>query len=210
MQMPDVLVSYYSGQFGDWLRYFIAEHDGFEKFTGVTTDINEDRGDPPYANFSFDNMKRISVSHMGSVDELYSKMIKSDLRQVYKVSGISHSIAYNPDNYGAEWDWKYYNVIRQTNMNIIFVKLNPLHELFETYVKRKELHGVPPQHLLRENNHKSFIYNEYPKHELNYVLEINNLLDHDEKEYENLTKFLQVKPISDWKKYLKKLESVIL
>ena len=35
----DVLVSYQPGQFGDWLRYFIAEHDGFEKFTGVSTKI---------------------------------------------------------------------------------------------------------------------------------------------------------------------------
>ena len=139
MQMSDVLVSYYSGQFGDWLRYFIAEHDGFEKFTGITTNINEDRGDPPYPNFSFSDMKKLKANRMGSVKELQSQMIKSNLRQVYKVSGISHSIAYNPDNYGADWDWKYYDVIRQTNMSVIFVKLDPLHELFETYVKRKEM-----------------------------------------------------------------------
>ena len=209
MQMSDVLVSYYSGQFGDWLRYFIAEHDGFEKFTGITTNINEDRGDPPYPNFSFSDMKKLKASRMNSVEELQSQMIKSNLRQVYKVSGISHSIAYNPDNYGADWDWKYYDVIRQTNMGIIFVKLDPLHELFETYVKRKEVFNVPVD-ILRYNNHKSFIHNKYPKHELNHIVEINNLIDCDEEEYKNLIKFLQVKPISDWQRYIKELESVIL
>ena len=29
--MNHVLVDYTAGTFGDWLRYFIAEHNGFEK-----------------------------------------------------------------------------------------------------------------------------------------------------------------------------------
>ena len=51
--MNDVLVSYQGGQFGDWLRYFIAQHDGFEKFKDVQTKPIPERNDPVFPNFSF-------------------------------------------------------------------------------------------------------------------------------------------------------------
>ena len=210
----DVLVSYQPGQFGDWLRYFIAEHDGFEKFTGVSTKIMKKRDDPPFSNFSFSDMKKLKLRRWNNVDELKSQMKKSNLRQVYKPKGLTHTILHNPENYNNnKFDMKHYDIARQTDMSIIFVKLNPLSELFETYVKRKTIyskHNVLSEEALRYSCRKSYIHNQYPKHEHNHVVEINNLADEDEEEYSKLITFLKVKPLSNWKSYAKELEKVKL
>ena len=210
----DVLVSYQPGQFGDWLRYLISEHDGFEKFTGMSTEIIKERRDPPFSNFSFSDAKWLRLRRWNNVDELKYQFKKSNLRQVYKPKGLTHTILHNPENYqNGKFDMKYYDIARQTDLNIIFVKLNPLSELFETFIKRKinyDNGNILSEKELRHNCHMSYIHNEYPKHELNHVVEINNLADCEEEEYNKLTDFLKVKPMSDWKKYVKELETVIL
>ena len=222
--MLDVFVSYYSGQFGDWLRYFIAEHDGFEKFTGVNNKIDQ-RQMGYYSDtmkvFNLGNLtkdsKLLNIEKMNTIDELNSQIQKHNLRQVYKLKnqGMSHSIAYNPESYGNDHSqqWKYYNVIRQSNMQILFVKLNPLSELFETYVKRKILHtkaNILTEEKLRYSCSMDYIHNSYPQHELNHEVEINNLAEYDEEEYEKLTTFLKVSPRKNWKSYAKELDKIKL
>ena len=44
--------------------------------------------------------------------------------------------------------------------------------------------------------------NDFPKHELNYVLEINELLDGHEDVYLDLVKFIDVKPLDNWRDYI--------
>lgn len=220
--MNDVLVSYFSCEFGDWLRYFIAEHDEFEKFDVITgsdacaSDFYEN--EMPIFNIQStgDNEYRLlNVKKTSTVEDLYSQMNTSGLRQVYKpmISKKSHSLLYDPEQYGMENTTKYYDAVRQTNMSILFVKLNPLSELFETYVKRKTIyskHNVLSEEALRYSCQKSYIHNQYPKHEHNHVVEINNLADEDEEEYSKLITFLKVKPLSNWKSYAKELEKVKL
>lgn len=234
MQMNNVLVSYFPCEFGDWLRYLIAEHEGFEKLDvvtrldvdnmpvfGVTSSVKERR----HNKFMFLDVKKTST-----VKDLYSQMNTSGLRQVLKPAitenenstnyeyvnyhkNKSHSLLYDPEQYGMENTTKYYDAVRQTNMSIIFVKLNPLSELFETYVKRKTVyskHNVLSEEALRYSCQKSYIHNQYPKHEHNHVVEINNLADEDEEEYSKLITFLKVKPLSNWKSYAKELEKVKL
>ena len=208
--MNDVLVSYFPGEFGDWLRYFIAEHDGFERFTY-----------PPMSKtlprFNIDNEfyhTGIDLDRWNTLEEFKSQLIESNLRQVYKPRPWTHTIAHNPEDFDADTDWKYYDIARQTNMSIVFVKLNPLSELFETYIKRKMMNvfkkNVLSEEQLRYSCQKSYIHKEYPQHELNHVIEINALADYDEQEYNKLTTFLRMTPLKYWKSYVKKLEKVKL
>ena len=56
---------------------------------------------------------------------------------------------------------------------------------------------------------RNYINYEYPKHKLNYVLELEYLLDKDDETYYNLTKFLNVKPIDNWKQHIEKYKKSI-
>ena len=233
--MNNVLVSYFPCEFGDWLRYLIAEHEGFEKLTAVT---KLDHNNMPVFNITssvpfqlrHNKFMFLDVKKTSNVNDLYSQMNTSGLRQVFKPAITenensqdyeyvhyhkhkSHSLLYDPEQYGMENTTKYYDAVRQTDMSIIFVKLNPLSELFETYIKRKTIHSqqnVLSEEQLRYSCQKSYIHNQYPKHEHNHVVEINNLADNDEEEYEKLITFLKVKPLKNWKSYAKQLEKVKL
>ncbi len=210
--MNDVLVSYQGGQFGDWLRYFIAQHDGFEKFKDVQTKPIPERNDPVFPNFSFENMNKISLHRWNTLEEFKSQLIESNLRQVYKPTAWAHNIAHNPENYyNDNVDWKYYNIVRQTNMSIIFVSLDPLSELFEVYLKRQTQYttgNILSEEDFRDSCYKSYIHKEFPKHELNHVVRIDQLAEYNEEEYAKLTKFLKMKPLGNWKHYVKQLDLV--
>ena len=93
--MNDVLVSYFPGEFGDWLRYFIAERDGFEKFTS-----------PPLSKtlprFNIDNEfyhTGIDLDRWNTLEEFKSQLIESNLLQVYKPRPWTHTIAHNPEDF---------------------------------------------------------------------------------------------------------------
>ena len=49
-----------------------------------------------------------------------------------------------------------------------------------------------------------------PKHKLNYELEINDLLDYDDTTYDNLIKFLDVKPLDNWKEYIEEYKHEVI
>ena len=216
--MNDVLVSYQGGQFGDWLRYLISQHDGFERFRNVKTD--RCGGDKPkYPNFTFENMNNISMHRWNTLEEFKSQLIESNLRQVYKPKAgetWSHNIAHNPENYyNDNVNWKYYNIARQTDISIIFVSLDPLSELFEVYLKRQTQYppdigkgNILSEEDFRDNCYKSYIHKEHPKHELNHVVKIDQLAEYDEEEYNRLTTFLKVRPLDNWKYYVKQLDIV--
>ena len=241
--MNDVLVSYAGGQFGDWLRYFISEHDGFEKFTisrvnstgKHPTDpdrfdvlINSNSEDhiaysggdrevgDGFPKFRYGSLRNISLKRWNNIEEFKSQLVESDLRQVYKPVENSHSIAYWPTNRYqsiseySKWDWKYYDILRQTDMNVIFVKLDPTCELFETFVNRL-LHSkdnVLSEEQIRECANLNYVHNVFPKHERNHEVEIGYLAEYDEEEYNKLCRFLKVKPLDNWKSYAKELERV--
>ena len=42
----------------------------------------------------------------------------------------------------------------------------------------------------------------YPKHYLNHIVQIDELLDYNEDEYNKLIKFLDCKPMDDWKELI--------
>ena len=223
--MNDVLVSYWSGTFGDWLRYFIAEHDGFAKFTGVTTKIIKGRNDPEYPNFSFHCNKILELEPEDTVEELKSQLrkreeisgkerqvYKSFLRQIHEPKGKTHSLLWNPENYyNDHYDLRYYNIIRETDIRIVFVNLNPLSELFDSFVRRKIDHtpnNIMSEEELRDSFYRSYIHNKYPKHKYNHVVEINELAEYNQAEYLNLCYFLDMKPLDNWKYYIEQLEKV--
>ncbi len=96
-------------------------------------------------------------------------------------------------------------------MSIIFVSLDPLSELFEVYLKRQTQHttrNILSEEDFRDSCYKSYIHKEFPKHELNHVVKIDQLAEYNEQEYNKLTKFLKVKPLDNWKHYVKELERV--
>ena len=49
----------------------------------------------------------------------------------------------------------------------------------------------------------------YPKHKLNYVFEINELLDKNEDAYLDLINFINVKPIDNWKAYVDEFNGLL-
>ena len=51
--------------------------------------------------------------------------------------------------------------------------------------------------------------NDSPQHPLNYELEINELLSGNKNAYEDLCKFIDVKPLDNWKDYVDEFDRQI-
>ena len=254
-----VLVDYSAGTYGDFLRYFISQHDGFEPFTlDVQATGRKSFGFPIYqihkkTDFE-DNSKIIKNKKKSVIDFLNIKNIKdfvkefketypncNKYRQCYKpVSyqphfkvqlGVDnpkkHSIHFHSvvgctwlldgaivNDEVFKWDYSDYEVIRQTDHKIIFLILSPFSKYKDHFLNR---HFIWSNHKKGFDNKihedcwkKNYIENNYPIHELNYQLEINNLLDKDDETYYNLIKFLDVKPIDNWKDYVDTFDRHVL
>ena len=233
-----VLVDYSAGTYGDFLRYFISLHDGFEP---INLDVNATGGKtdtfPIYyiaKKIDFLNIKNIK-DFIKEFKETYPNCNK--YRQCYKPVSYQphfqlekekkdtihfHSVVSATwledgaivDNKVFKWDYSDYEVIRQTDHKIIFLILSPFSKYKDHYLNR---HRIWSSHKKGFDNSihetcwkKNYIENNYPKHELNYQLEINNLLDKDDETYYSLTKFLNVKPIDNWKDYVNAFDRHVL
>lgn len=213
-----VCVDYSTGTFGDLLRCFISLHNGFDKITAVIkknyygfnlVDCQ------PNKKINFKNVKNLKDYNL-----VFDKKFPNtnQHRQCYKIKSALplnniHGHSTINDN-GREhkfmhplvkedWNNSEYKILRQTDHKIIFVILSPYSSYKNTYLKRKAL-WAPDLDLERHLKiwTKNYLSFEYPKHELNYELEINNLLDNDDETYYNLIKFLDVKPLNNWKDHL--------
>ena len=216
-----VCVDYSSGSFGDLLRCFISLHNGFEKINHI--DAGKDRWGFEYIACEPDKM--IRFRDVKNVED-YNLVFKKDYpnanqyTQCYRISSplpfnnkgghSSVSVTWKKNDKVHDyhtWDYSEYEIIRQTDHKIIFLILSPYSSYKDTYLKRHSLwetkvHGKKNIELHLKIWEENYLTFKYPKHELNYELEINNLLDKDEETYYNLTKFLDVKPLDNWKDHL--------
>jgi len=215
-----VHVDYPAGAFGDLLRCFISIHDGFEKINYVCKKNKWgfnyiDAPDSHKINLElFNNLENFYSLFKEQYPNLQNKRIAwktyhSNLNKI--IPGHSLVSVTWIDNKVFKWNYDYYNLLRQTDHKIIFVILSPYSSYKDLYLKRHTLTSKENNeeiHLkIWEENYLTF---EYPKHKLNYELEINNLLDKDEETYYNLTKFLDVKPLKNWKEYIEKFKYEVI
>jgi len=220
-----VLVDYTAATFGDWLRYFISEHNGFEKLNFKT------EKEPGFLKLKL-HAKKIKLSNIKTKSDFIEEFEKvnpnfKNNRQCYKITHAysgshcaGHScVGVNWLEDGSmlngkifKWDYTNYNLIRETDHKIVFVTLSPFSKYRDLYMKRHEAWNPIKND---EKSHelvwqRNYIKNDYPKHKLNYQIEINNLLDKDDETYYNLIKFLDVKPIEKWKYYVDDFDKLIL
>lgn len=230
--MNHVLVDYTAGTFGDWLRYFIAEHNGFEKLPFEIETLYK-----KFLKVKIDKNKvcLTNVKTTNNFIKEFEKISNSDLRQCYKyVSDLNVSVSHScvganwfedgsiVDGKPFKWDYTNYNLIRETDHKIVFVILSPFSKYKDLYMKRHELwkENLNPLSEKTDNDNwkeyhetiwkKNYMKDNFPKHKLNYQLEINNLLDKDDETYYSLIKFLDVKPIDKWKDYINDFNRLIL
>ena len=213
-----VLVDYSAGAFGDLLRCFISLHDGFEQIEQI--DVGTDRWGFEY--IACEPSKKVGFHNVKNLED-YNLVFNKEYpnadqyRACYKIKSAlpfnnkdGHStvnVTWKENDKVQDyhtWDYSEYEIVRQTDHKIIFVVLSPYSDYKNTYLKR---HAMWQPEKRNEEVHlkvweKNYLSFEYPKHELNYELEINNLLDKDEETYYNLTKFLNVKPLDNWKYHL--------
>ena len=52
--------------------------------------------------------------------------------------------------------------------------------------------------------------NDFPQHPLNYELEINDLLNGNKNTYKDLCKFIEMKPLDNWKDYIDEFDKELL
>jgi len=231
-QNNHVCVDYGGGSFGDFLRYLISLHDGFEKF-GDTGEWFGWRESLPhhkkclFTNFHLEPHKKINFTKANTIDKFNSEFDRlmpnnKNYRQVYKTlsevnkpAGKSHSFVNASwledgsiiDGVPFKWDYHDYNIVRQTDHKIIFISLSPFSKYKDIYLYR---HAKWDELYERDSNTKkhievwtrNYIRNNFPKHELNYELEINELLDGHEDVYLDLCKFIDVKPLDKWRDYI--------
>tara|TARA_Y100000356_G_scaffold94559_1_gene79972 strand:- start:287 stop:997 length:711 start_codon:yes stop_codon:yes gene_type:complete len=234
--MNHILVDYSVGTFGDLLRGFISLHEGFESFTPTLHKSWFPRIQlhPNEKIVKLENIKNLEDFNLEFKKQMPTE---AKYRQCYKIlsnkneTDEGHScVNYNWLEDGTiisgkpfKWDYSEYNIIRQTNHLIIFVILNPLENsrYKELFLKRhdawhRKKYNIDNEECLkRKKNHlevwtRNYLNYEYPKHELNYELEINNLLDKDDNTYYNMIKFLKIKPLDNWKDHVDAFDRFIL
>lgn len=255
-----VLVDYCGASGGDFLRYFISLHEGFQKITWnkKVYDYWKNKNllklkptpslitHPSVFNIPFHNVKcepenKIYFSKLKeyTLENFYLHFKESmpnedKYRQCYKIMTYKDgdSQATIPATYGHscvgatyladgdiirgkpfKWDFSEYELLRQTNHKIIFVIVNPFSKYKDFYLKRHKLwagNNVDYNEKVHEATwKKNYLNKKYPKHELNYELEIYDLFDKDDKTYYDMIKFLNVNPINDWKNYIEEYKQFV-
>lgn len=244
-QNNHVCVDYPAGAYGDLLRCFISEHDGFEQIKYVTSGsggLVSAVTPEPNIKVSFLDVKNVEDYNLSFKKEYPNE---NQYRQCYKIKSViptnnkhGHSTVNVTWLENNKWDYSEYEILRQTNHKIIFVVLSPYSSYRDLYLSRHitwnaalnvklelskegelknhkvEVFNTDLESIKKAEAHlktweKNYLTFEYPKHPLNHELEINNLLDKDDKTYYNLTKFIDVKPLDNWKDCLQRLKDTI-
>lgn len=232
-----VLVDYCGASGGDFLRYFISLHEGFEKITWN----KEWQEHIPFPNVNCEPKKKIDFKFIKNFENLdeFNLQFKKEMpnehkyRQCYKLKCYK---AYPPEankNYGHstvgtthfeddaiifdrvfKWDYSDYEFVRQTNHKIVFNVMNPFSKYKDFYLKRHALWSGNREDYDSSIHEacwkRNYLKDNYPKHKLNYELEINDLLDYDDTTYDNLIKFLDVKPLDNWKEYIEEYKHEVI
>ena len=266
-----VLVDYSGGSYGDFLRYFISLHDGFEpiakdlQVTGPKGRQATTKDNPTFPIYYIPNITQIDFLNVKNIKDFIKKFKIvypncNKYRQCYKTlsyqpqltkifKGVDDPIIIEPigtPNWAVaeanrkrntmhfhsvvgctwledgaiindkvfKWDYSDYEIIKQTDHKVIFVILNPFSKYKDHYLKRHLIwssHKKDYDSNIHEASWKrNFIKNNYPKGKLNYELEINDLLDKDDKTYYDLIEFVNVKPLDDWKDHIEEYHKDVL
>lgn len=224
-----ICVDYCSGTFGDWLRYFISQHEGFEKFEEYGWQKKTDNFrefDFIFPNFPLYPNKKIDFKNATNFEEFQLEFEKlmpnhNEFRQVYKTTSHKSTNANQHSCVGVtwfegEWDYTEYHTLRKSDHKFIIVTLNPFVEKYaNVYLKRNSILDV---HFKRGDNNKvhhevwkrNYMRNDFPQHPLNYELEINDLLNGNKNTYKDLCKFIEMKPLDNWKDYIDEFDKELL
>ena len=198
----NMCVSYNAGEFGDFIRYFCGLHTGQIEDTDIIFD-NDFMG---MHKIILEPNKHIHITEKLNTDsflKLFQKSCPPPSTHIYKVKlstneddKHTHNILNTPE----------YDIIHSLKHKIIFTELELLSEWGLLFFKRIEMlckHWNIPYD--KKWYVKKFTkLKEYPKHELNHILQIDRLLDCDQEEYDKLINFLQCKPKDNWKEIVKK------
>jgi hypothetical protein len=215
-----VCVSYSSFSFGDWLRYFISLHDGFEEFDTIKNYGTHSKLIAPFYCYKLEPERSVNMLDIFDIEHFYEKfdyicVNHRTLRQVWKPT-ISKNFS-SSSIWGCTWkkiakenlDLDY-NIIRQTDHKFIFVKLNPKSVYAEIYFERHRA-SVNAQRG-DEKIHRECFEDcwklEYPKHEDNLPLEINKLWEGDHSTYINMCRFIEMKPLDNWKEPINEFNNI--
>lgn len=235
--MNHVCVSYPPCFFGDWLRLFISYHEGFQKFEYVSHfnsiqgfwkyDLwpfkKIKAGDMWSVECFEEEFEKILGPTVGGPDDFHNNqwtkienLVEStdtkNQRIVWKIVQDKmhggHSLFEIPRPTKTK-SIKHidYNIIRQTDHLIIFVKINPNSEIAEiVYERIKTEANNRGFKLVKEDDQKKSMENyfnlDFPKHKLNYEIELNKIFEYDENAYNKLCNFIKVKPLDSWRDYI--------
>jgi len=197
----NICVSYNAGEFGDFIRYFCGLHTGQIKKEQVYFEMQQRLSDylkmhliilNPYKNIQIN--KKLNKEEF---KKLFEEKCPPSETHIYKVSLYrkTNNILNAPE----------YNIINSLGHKVIWTNLEVLSNWGVFFFKRKELlykHWQKPfdkewwaKYYQKKKN--------YPKHYLNHELQIDELLDYNEDEYDKLIKFLDCKPMDNWKDLVK-------
>jgi len=204
----NICVSYNACEFGDFIRYFSSIHTNqFTKVHWLDPKGSEKYLQPKNKQWGMHrlliepnkNIKLTETYNKNSFLKLFEEKCPSSSTHVYKIKTSkenTHNILGTPE----------YDIIHSLGHKVIFTKLELLSDWGLLLLKRLELLSK----VLDEKFDKEWwikFYQkkrDYPKHHLNHELQIDKLLDYNEDEYNKLVKFLDCKPIDDWKEIVKK------
>lgn len=208
-QIGNVCVDYNGGQFGDLIRLFISQHDGFERFA-------EHR--------NYGNIFPLIQLYPGKCMELWKPLqeqldkLNPKHRHVYKILSKQTNLGIDTREHstlGVQWARSNYindyNKLRGTNDYIIFLKLNPMSKYKDTYLER---HQVWSNRKANSDIHLKewtwqYFNREYPQHKLNLELDVDEILDLNEDAYIELCKFIKVKPLMNWRDYINEYKDYV-
>tara|TARA_Y100000356_G_scaffold134512_1_gene144042 strand:- start:48 stop:704 length:657 start_codon:yes stop_codon:yes gene_type:complete len=200
----NICVSYPGRMFGDFIRYFIGLHTGQIKKENVKWEGWDSEYQwcfpltgGPFLNHQPNRNIRIDlpVDAKGFL-KLFEKRCPPPSTYVYKCNvrylNTNHSIMDTP----------YYDVINSLGHKVIFVKLDVLSDAGDIYLQRCKMATgmVTADKKWHVDQARATNEREYPKNKLTHELQVDKLIDCDDNEYHNLIKFVDTKPLENWKK----------
>jgi len=200
----NICVSYNAGEFGDFIRYFSGLHTGQIKKEQIYFEMQQRMSDHLKMHLIILNpYKNIQINKKLNKEEfkkLFEEKCPPPATHIYKVrlhtrhDQNTHNILGTPE----------YDIIHSLGHKVIWTNLEVLSTWGVFLLKRTELlysHWNIPY----AKEHYAEYYRKpknYPKHYLNHIVQIDELLDYSEDEYNKLIKFLDCKPMDNWKELI--------
>ena len=207
----NMCVSYNAGEFGDFIRYFCGLHTGQVKKEQIYFEMQQRMSDylkmhlimlNPYKNIQID--KKVDKEEFV---KLFESKCPPPATHIYKVRLRARDARFK--NYHDQYTHNIlgtpeYDIMHSLGHKVIWTNLEVLSAWGVFLLNRKELlysHWNMPfdREWYTEYYRKP---KNYPKHYLNHIVQIDELLDYNEDEYNKLIKFLDCKPMDDWKELI--------